>query len=352
MGELRKSGNWGQISVPANSGVAVSNAALTPSSSKTIGQKTYTDRFCGHASTHWNTDSDASTPISVRLQGIIGEASITPHASADKIATSAFSIYKDNGAIVTVAADTDVSLTRPAGAVAKWNAIVVDSSGSVTAVAGTDSADTTLLETFGASAGQIPYTPVDSFLIGLVKLSGNTAAVVAASDIFYSLTDGTLIQERSDFPSYEIMPLAGGVLLERKLPKCHTAGVARKVYASFMSQASALAPIAHTTDWKLTMSHSTTTMPAQGDVGTHADFSAPPSFTGSFAKYAVGFALPKAVMGSGKGYVRLYPDRNLTAEYYEAAVIYSGFDTGASQGSPIKDSLSFQVDGVVEIRES
>ena len=353
MSGTRKNGNEGQISVPLNDGQAVSNAALTPSASKTIMGTAYTDRFCGHTLTHWNRKATASTPISVRVTGIIGAPTITPHASADKCVTSAFTLYKDNGTAITVPADTDVSLSRPVGDVAKWNAIVVSDAGAVTAVAGTDASDTTFLETFGTAAGTIPFTPVGSYLCGLVKLSASASAVIVPADVCYTLpTAGTLIQERSDIPSYKILPMEGGILLDSALIKNHTGSLARVVYASFMSQKNCLAALYHTMSWSLSTSRAIGDMPAQRDIATDSDFTGPLTWSGSFDRYSVDSILAKLAVYGGTGCVKLYPDANIPAEYWEGTVRFGSFGTGAAQGSPNKDTLSFNGDGTLEWREA
>jgi hypothetical protein len=171
--------------------------------------------------------------------------------------------------------------------------------------------------------------------------------------IYYSLpTAGTLIQERSDIPSYRVLPMEGGILLDEALIKNHTGALERTAYASFMSQKNCLADVGHSTDWSLDTSRPIGKMPAQGDVGSPAGFTDLMEWSGSLARFAVGSAASKLAVFGGAGYVRLYPDRNLSLEFWEGAVLFSGYGTGAALGADVKETLSFTGNGTLELRES
>jgi hypothetical protein len=214
---LPKTGRYGKIQAPVNDGVLFTNVALTKEAIKTIGNKVYTNRFYGHANSFWN--GNPSYKPTWRLQGIIGEASITATGVNNEVSTNAFSYYKDNGAIATAAADTSVTVTRPAGNVAKWNLIILTlSTGAISAAVGTDATDTTFLDTYGTGAGQIPVLTSDQICIGAVKLTSSSAAAVSSAEIVYTNVAGVLIQERSDIPGGKENLLEGGVLFDDALP--------------------------------------------------------------------------------------------------------------------------------------
>jgi hypothetical protein len=346
---LRATGKHGQIWVPMNDGIVVSNATLTKQASYTIAGTAYADRVYINTNSHWNRNQ----PISVTIQGIVGEASVTPTGVNNEVqTTAAISYYKDDtSGLQTAAIDSSITVTRPAGAVAKWNLIVLNTgTGAISAVAGTDSADTTFLETFGSGAGQIPLVAVNEIVIAAVKLTSASAAPVTASEVVYTLSTGKVLQERSDIPSYEILPMEGGVILSESLNACHTGAIPRLIYASFTSQKSSLQPIAHTTKWGLNVSSNTIDLPAQGDVGAQSDLSGPPSWSVTFARYSVDSKLFKLAMNKRTGFVRLYHDRN-DPKYYEGAVLLTGFTDNSDQASAMASDLTCKGDGTLEFRE-
>lgn len=346
---LRKTGKRGQIYIPLSDGNAVSNAALTMSASKTIGGVSYTNRFYGTATrSMWNRGK----PITVIQQGIIGEATITPASGNDTVQTVAnISYFKDaSSGVQTAAIDSSITVTRPASGKACWNLIVLDTDdGTISAVAGTDTTSgTTLVDTWDAAGGP-PLVAVDKLIIGAVKLTSNTAAPVTAGEIAYLNGAGVLLQERADIPSYEIVPVQGGVLLSEAMQLCHTGGVSRKVYASYYDVAPVLSAVAHSTKWSVSGSNATVEMPAQGDVGSPTDVSGSPKWSGSFERYYVQDAtMFKLAMNRRYGIVRLYPDRDENTAYYEGAVIISSWGMNSDQGSAMLEQISFAGDGILE----
>lgn len=345
---LRKTGKRGQIFIPLSDGNSYSNTALTAVASKSIGGVTYTDRFVGTAvRSMWNR----AKPISATLQGIVGEAAIAPASGNDKVCTqAAISYFKDGAAgVQTAAIDADIAVTRPAGNVAKINAIVLDiDDGSISAVAGDDGSTTAFSDVYGAAGGP-PLVAVDKIVIGWVKLVTSAAAPVTSDQITYINAAGTLIQERADVPSYEVCPVLGGILLGAALEKCHTGGIARRVYASYYDVAPVLAGIAHSTKWALTGTGGVVSMPGQGDTGTPSDASQSVGWAGSFERYYVGdAAMFKLAMQRRYGIVRLFPDRDVTTEYYEGAVIITGWGMGADQTAAMLEPITFTGDGTLE----
>lgn len=142
---------------------------------------------------------------------------------------------------ITVSAATNISATRGSTNGYRITSITVDSTGAVTAVAGTES--TAFVETRGAAGGP-PLIPVGSIEIGQVRLTSITAAVVSASEIYQVV--GTH-QERYDFPVYSVDYLRGKVTFASALPAIHTGTVAKSVRARVATPV--FAELAHTRDW-------------------------------------------------------------------------------------------------------
>jgi len=107
------------------------------------------------------------------------------------------------GVLTAVAADTDITITRPATAVAKINSLTITSGGVYAMVAGTDGATTTFSAVRGAAGGP-PWIPTTSIEIAQIRVTSNTSAVIAASEIFQVL--GTHL-ERYDYPAFSVYPI-------------------------------------------------------------------------------------------------------------------------------------------------
>lgn len=143
--------------------------------------------------------------LSVRPDGVVtGRNMLSTHADADKLTVAAHTAYLA-GALVSVDATT-LAISRAATDVAKICSVILNSSGVVTEVEGTDSATTALVETRGAAGGP-PYIPVGSVEIGQARMTGNTSAVILSSEIFQ--TDGSHV-ERFDSPTWEEYPTGDG----------------------------------------------------------------------------------------------------------------------------------------------
>lgn len=171
--------------------------------------------------------------------GVENGGEITPAASGnnDQVDVAAVTVI-DPGMTganattgrLTVAAVVDLPLTRPAvGNVAQY-AITATSAGAIAVVKGTD--HTAFVDTWNAPGGP-PYIPVDSVLVGIVKLSSSTSAQVAENEIFQQWN---VHLERADYP---LLPdvaadaenaYAGSVVFEDAHLICHTGGLAKRVF--------------------------------------------------------------------------------------------------------------------------
>jgi hypothetical protein len=344
----RITGKKGVLYIPLADGLSISNAALTKSATKEIGGVSYANRFYGTSSrSSWQKSKDPT----VRLQGIVGEATITPGTANNTVDVSAFSYYDDNGAVNTSTAAT-LTLTRNADG-AQWHMIhVTNSSGTASVTVGVVSASTTaFVETWAATAGPA-YVATTETLIGAVKLTPGGAGLVSAGDIVYSFpTAGTLLQERSDIPTFSILPMEGGVLLNAALLGCHTAGAARTLYASYYDQYPLMAKLGDIDGWTLGGSSDTTSMEACEDYAAQTDLSGAAKWNGTLSRFYISDETVFAMaMQKRTAILRLYPDGDITTKYYEGAVIIKSWGISVSVGSAVKESVSFDGDGNLELR--
>lgn len=167
----------------------------------------------------------------VRPDGVITGGVVTAAVSGsnDVVDVSALTAYV-NGSAESNAAETDVSITRPATAVAKINSITYDkSSGAVVVVAGTDGATTSFSETRGAAGGP-PFIPADAIELAQVRIASDTAAAIASAEIFSQIGNH---RETYNYPSYRIDYRTGQVTFKAALPASHASSVTKTVYASY-----------------------------------------------------------------------------------------------------------------------
>lgn len=170
------------------------------------------------------------TPV-IRPDGVITGGVVSAAASATNDAVDITALTANvNGASETNTAETDVTITRPATAVAKINSITYDkSSAAIVVVAGTDSSDTTFSEV-RAAAGGPPLIPADAIELAQVRVTSDTAAAIAAAEIFAVV--GTH-RERYDYPLYDELREEGKICFTAALPSIHTGPLPKTVYASY-----------------------------------------------------------------------------------------------------------------------
>ncbi len=168
--------------------------------------------------------------------GLLTGGAITPEASSTNnlvdVAALTAMMPAATGAssttgVLTVSADEDITITRPATNVSKINSVTVDASGAVAVVAGTDGSTTAFSDTRGAAGGP-PLIPDGSIEIGQVRLTTSAAAPIAAGEIYQ--VPG-VSQERSDFPVYSVDAIRGQVTFAAALDAIHTDTKPKLVYA-------------------------------------------------------------------------------------------------------------------------
>jgi len=168
----------------------------------------------------------------IRPNGLLTGGAITPASAGgnNNVDVAALSCNL-NGVVTAVAADADVTITRPATDVAKVCSITVNNAGSIAVVAGTDGSDATFSETRGGAGGP-PYIPVDSIEIGQVRVTTSANAAIAADEIFSVVG---LHVESAIQPGYSVDYGSGSLTFLSALPAIHTGDEPKAVHASYAS---------------------------------------------------------------------------------------------------------------------
>jgi len=208
----------------------------------------------------------------------------------------------------------------------------------------------TFNDTFGAAGGPA-YIPADNILIGATKLVGGAAAVVTQAEITQQLSNGTPLVERYDIPSYDTIPLEGGVLFQKALLACHTSNTTAQVFASYYDLYSQVTKLGDVDGWDLTKDQSTVELEAMNDLSPLVDFSGAGKFSGKFSRFYVQDDTAwKLGVTVGVAYIRLYPDSDDSTRYWEGVALIPGWSTAASITAGIKENLSFIGYGAFELR--
>lgn len=181
--------------------------------------------------------------------GVLTGGAITPNTGTnDEVNVAAMTLKApgmtgaDADGVVTVSAAAGIAITRAISTdTHAITSITVDSTGTVTAVAGTDG--TAFSETRGDTGGP-PFIPVGSVEIGQVRTTSFTAADVEANEI---LQVPGLHLERSDYPTYSINYATGEVTFVDALPLIHTGSLPKKVYIEGATPL--FAPVPKASDW-------------------------------------------------------------------------------------------------------
>lgn len=264
-------------------------AALTDSGDRT----TFTS-----AADLWSLRSGYA-PV-VLPNGVRTGGAVVP-GGANNVVTVAAVSANLNGVVTSVSAG-DVTITRPATAVSKVNSIIINSSGALAAVAGTDGATTAFSETRGAAGGP-PLIAVDAIEIAQVRVTSNTAALITAAQIFQ--VPGIHV-ERADFPLFNTSPADGSVTFNSAIDAIHTGPTPKKVFASYAEPV--FAQVALASDFvppETSFSVSSTQI-----YGTTLGSSSATLNQGSFTAYLNnGISDPLVTLKGQELWFRFYPDR-------------------------------------------
>lgn len=266
--------------------------------------------------------------------GLITGGAITPAAAAgnNNVDVAAMTLMAPGmtGASattgqITVSAATNVAATRGSSNGYRITSITVDSTGTVAAVAGTES--TAFSETRGAAGGP-PLIPVGSIEIGQVRFTSITAAVVASSEIYQVV--GTH-QERYDYPVYAVDYIRGKLTFAAALPLIHTGPVTKSVRVKCYTPV--FAPIANARDWVPPDETYSVQSEAyyDGTIGSASSSIGQGSFTA-----ALGDGTSDAILGKvGQNLLfRFKPNKNSSAIYQVAQGILGVSQTFGVKSAP------------------
>ena len=184
----------------------------------------------------------------VKPNGVVTGFVVTPGATVDTVAISAGTCYLA-GVLTSVSANSALSVPRPSTNNYQQIAVTVTFAGVLAVVEGTE--HTAFSDTWDADGGA-PLIPVGSILLGVVKYSAQSSAVISASEI---KTTNNAYRESYSSPnwtvrSYEVENNAlgyAGVNFDAALLACHTGGVPKAVYAEYYTPD--FAKLAETTDF-------------------------------------------------------------------------------------------------------
>ena len=291
---------------------AVAMSALTDSGGATV--------FTSAAAT-WSGRSGYA-PV-VRPDGLLTGGAITPAVTNNVVNIAALTC--NLAGVVTSVAGAPVTITRPAGNVAKVISITVNSSGALAAVLGTDGASAAFVET-RAAAGGPPLIPVGSIEIGQVRVTTSTAAAITAAQIY--AVPGLHV-ERADFPLYDINYTEGQVEFLAALPKIHTGTLPKGVFASYASPI--FAEVDSSDFVPPETSHSVSSTQIYGrTIGATSSTLGQGSFT---AYLANGVSDGFVALKNETLWFRFYPDR------YQSAYILAQGKLGISRTFPAGDQI-------------
>jgi len=166
----------------------------------------------------------------VKPDGVASGGVVTPAVSGTNnlIDVAALTCYLA-GVKTIVAAGADKVIARATANVASISSVTINNSGSITIVKGTDSADTSFVETRDAAGGP-PFIPVGSIEVAQVRTTSNVAAAITAAEIFQVIG---LHQERYNSPIWTVSSKDAEVVMDAVLPAIHTGGTTKAVNASY-----------------------------------------------------------------------------------------------------------------------
>lgn len=188
----------------------------------------------------------------VRPNGVIAGVNMgSPAASgANDACDVAAIVCMIMGVKTPVAADTDVTITRPATDVAKINSFTVTSAGEIAVVAGLDGLSSAYSLVRGAAGGP-PLIPVDSTELFLVKVTDSDPAPITAGQIVHTteFAEVFTIHETGfgDHSEFSLRRRAH-IFMGRELPLIHTGPATRRIYADIAEPQKTL--ISKTKDFK------------------------------------------------------------------------------------------------------
>lgn len=249
---IPQTGKNAKVSLSFNDGTAATATALTKQATYNYNGESFANRVYLLGAGKMVNSRPAANP-QVFIDGILDGLDVSSTV-AQEIAVTAGSILVNN-ATVAAAADTSITITRPAATQACWVAVHVNTGTGVTTI--TKGADTTagtgkagLVVTYGTGAGEKPLIAVDELLVCYLKID-STTGVFTSDEIEYTDREWASL-------SYRLIPSIGGVIIAQALIALHTGAVARSVkFTGKYWESTALAQIGDAQQWSVTPNTST-----------------------------------------------------------------------------------------------
>ena len=174
----------------------------------------------------------------VRPNGIVsGQRLLSTHASNDTVTIAGFTAYS-KGALHSVSA-TSLALTRPSTSTHKICSVIMDDTGTIDEVEGTEGTE---FSTTRGTAGGPPLIPVDAVELGQVRFSSQSAAVIASDEIYQDIGNHA---EYADYPVPETFNIGNGInavssaeqyshiKFNEVLPLNHEGSVPKRIYIKY-----------------------------------------------------------------------------------------------------------------------
>ena len=278
----------------------------------------------------------------IRPNGILTGGIVTPAAGNTTVAVSLATCYL-NGELVTVTGNAGLDLvggapTRPTEANVKILSIIVTDAGVLSVVEGTQGAAFVAAR---GEAGGPPWIDYDAIEVAQVRLSGSTAAPVAAGDIY--AVPG-VHREMADMPTYTEDYAEGTIRFISALPLIHKEGddpaAPKKVYCEIFTPSFAgLEPAGDFVPPETTHSQSSTAVYG-GAIGAASSSLAQGSFT---VYLRDGITDPIIALKNQKLWIKFLPHRLRAAHLLCQGIL--GVGRSYPAGDSIKADCTLTADG-------
>lgn len=168
-----------------------------------------------------NDSNGADRRPVVRPDGLRNGCLVVPSLSGanDSIDIYPGTAWKGNSQI-TVSQVTDLSITRPSATKNRIASVVINSSGAVAVIDGTDG--TGFSEMRGLAGGP-PYIPAGEVELATVKMNSDTPASLKEEEVIFA-------PEICHAPGFTLLPYTAEIKFNGPLPAIHTGGTAKNVW--------------------------------------------------------------------------------------------------------------------------
>lgn len=293
-----------------------------------------------------------STEPTIRPDGVISGCSVSVTSGQNnKVTIGAGSVYI--GGTEYAVAETTVTCSRGSDAAAPYitNAIYVDTDGACSVAAGIEG---TAVSSSYATNGGHPYIPdygTDSgaVLLGHVRFTDDADAEVDTSEIY------TGVAEFTGDNSYTVDYVDGIIDFVAAYSKIHASSAwgspttyARGIYATWVY--GVFQKVGDLFNWSIDVSDDRVDVTAFDDDWTRA-VAGTKSWSGSASGYWVNTTWWDAAIGDVPKLLKLYPDGNVTTEYFSGMAFIDWSLTTPREGA-IAEEITFTGDGSLSRKTS